>query len=238
MSMIKHFGAHGVTREELAAIKPPDGTDTWFPIKHHAVLQKVEAELSGLDIEVTRTELAVAKEGMEFFATLDLSMPLLDAENLSIGVRNSNNKRFPMGFCIGRRATVCDNLVFSSDVVISKRHTRHGEERYDEGISHGIAQMPSYQEVEARRIEQLTETQVSATEADALILQAAEKKLISWRQAPKVLEQWRKPTFEEHAGLNRYCLLQAFTEVLKTRFQRQPLKAASESIAIQNFLGA
>lgn len=238
MNMILHCGAHSVTREELSTIDAPEGTATWYPVKHHTVLQKVEAELAGLDIEVTGSELAVAKEGMEFFGTLDLNMPLHDFEMMSIGIRNSNNKRFPIGFCIGRRTVVCDNLCFSSDVVISKRHTRNGEDRYEEGISHGIAKIPQFQQIEANRIEHLRQAEITATEADALILQAAEKKLISWRQAPKVLEEWRNPQHQEHEGLNRYCLLQAFTEIMKTRFQSQPLKAAHESIAIQNFLGA
>lgn len=238
MSLITHCGGGQVDRQELARIEPPDSTETWFPLKHSTVLDTVESSLSQAGFGIADMRLATAQDGLEFFATIQLNTLLGDSEALTVGVRNSNNKRFPLGFCVGRRTFVCDNLAFSSDIVISKKHTRFGEERYTEGIHHAVAQLGQYQEVETRRIEALQATPVTPVEADALILRAAEKGVIGWRQAPKVLEEWRNPQFEEHTDDNRYCLLQAFTAVLRNRFDKYPLKAAYESIQIQQFLFA
>jgi len=40
-----------------------------------------------------------------------------------LGIRNSNNMRFPAGLALGVAPFVCDNLCFSGEVVISRRHT-------------------------------------------------------------------------------------------------------------------
>ena len=40
-----------------------------------------------------------------------------------LGIRNSNNMRFPAGLALGVAPFVCDNLAFSGEVTISRRHT-------------------------------------------------------------------------------------------------------------------
>ena len=40
-----------------------------------------------------------------------------------LGIRNSNNMRFPAGLALGVAPFVCDNLCFSGEVVINRRHT-------------------------------------------------------------------------------------------------------------------
>ena len=73
-----------------------------------------------------------------FFGVLDIEAPLAEGVTLSVGVRNSNDKSFPIGFCEGNRTFVCDNVAFSSEVVITKRHTRFGNDRYQEGVAAAI----------------------------------------------------------------------------------------------------
>ena len=42
-----------------------------------------------------------------------------------LGIRNSNNMRFPAGLALGVAPFVCDNLCFSGEVTINRRHTRN-----------------------------------------------------------------------------------------------------------------
>ena len=42
-----------------------------------------------------------------------------------LGVRNSNNKRFPAGLVMGIAPFVCDNLCFFGEVEVSRRHTKN-----------------------------------------------------------------------------------------------------------------
>lgn len=238
MTLNLHSGGEIITRERLAQAPVPEGTDTWHPIAHVEVLDKTEAAIRQAGFEIVETKLALHKDDLEFFGTMQLSSVLCGTEALTVGIRNSNNRRYPIGMCVGRRVFVCSNLAFSSDIVVSKRHTRFGKDRYVEGIHHAVAQLGQFQEIETKRIETLQATPVTPTEADALMLRAAEQGVIGWRQLPQVIEEWRNPEHEEHSAMNRYCLLQAFTAIMRERFEKHPLKAAHETIAIQNFLTA
>ncbi len=165
-----------------------------------------------------------------------MSSQIGDSESLSIGIRNSNDKSFPIGFCCGARTFVCDNLAFSSEIVISKKHTRFGEDRYREGIANAVGSLPQFVAHEQRRIEAMKTRALSEDEANSLILQSAEKHVIGWRAIPDVLREWRSPTCEAFQERTAYSLLNAFTEVLKDRFQSYPLKAAYETISLQKLL--
>ena len=44
-----------------------------------------------------------------------------------VGVRNSHDKSFPAGLVIGASIFVCDNLSFSGEVKLARKHTVHVE---------------------------------------------------------------------------------------------------------------
>src|ERR1043166_8340719 len=106
--LMLHRGAVEVTREELNTYEAPPPTATWFPIAHRVVLDTVLGTLGEAGFQVTRQSLAIAKDGHRFFGTLDLSTTLADGVALSVGVRSSTDKSFPLGWACGSRVFVCD----------------------------------------------------------------------------------------------------------------------------------
>ncbi len=42
---------------------------------------------------------------------------------LTIGIRNSHDKRFPVGMVVGSHVFVCDNLCFSGSIKLTAKHT-------------------------------------------------------------------------------------------------------------------
>jgi len=42
-----------------------------------------------------------------------------------VGLRNSHDKTYPAGLVAGSKVFVCDNLCFSGEVRLSRKHTRH-----------------------------------------------------------------------------------------------------------------
>ncbi|MCA9085867.1 MAG: hypothetical protein KDA81_17530, partial [Planctomycetaceae bacterium] len=110
------------------------------------MLNCVEETLDHAGFQVRRSQLSVSNNNHRFFGVLDIHTPLAEGVSLSVGVRNSNDKSFPIGFCVGNRTFVCDNLAFSSEVVISKRHTRFGNDRYQEGVAAAIERLNEYRE--------------------------------------------------------------------------------------------
>jgi hypothetical protein len=106
-----HAGGRVVTEEELRQYRAPPSEGRWFPIAHHDVLTRVKETLRETGYEVQSQKLALAKQNHRFFGTLDLKTPLASGVHLAVGIRNSTDKSFPLGFCAGSRVFVCDNLV-------------------------------------------------------------------------------------------------------------------------------
>lgn len=150
--LILHRGGRLVEEAELSAIETPAGTDTWFPKPHIEVLTSVKDALTGAGYQIARQSLSVAQDGMRFFGVLDLTAPLCNGVTMAVGLRNSNDKSCPIGFVCGQRVFVCDNMAFTSEIVIAKRHTRHGDVRYLEAMANAVASLESYQKSAERRL--------------------------------------------------------------------------------------
>ncbi len=155
---------------------------------------------------------------------------------MSIGIRNSTDRSTPIGFAAGERVFVCDNLAFSSEVVVSRKHTRFGERRFNDALSRAVLGLRQYQDVAAKRIEALQRFDLSEDAANSYLLQAAEKGVVGWRLLPQVIHEWRNPSHEEFKPRNAWSLFNSFTEVIKDRQKTQPARAAAETIQLQKLL--
>jgi hypothetical protein len=235
-TFVNHKGAHLVQPEELALIKAPPPTDTWFPIAHSDVLGNVRNALIGAGYEIQRQQLSVAHDGHRFFGTLDLSTRINDGSSLAVGIRNSTDKSFPIGWCCGQRVFVCDNLAFTSEIVIAKKHTRFGQERYLEALSNAVASLPSYQKSASAWAESLQHWELSRQEADSLILRSYELGLIGPRLLPDLIKGWRNPEHDEFRAPTGWSLWNAFTAVLRKRQEMHPAEAALTTIRLQKLL--
>ncbi len=231
-----HRGARLVDRQTLDAVDPPEPTDTWFPLKHSAVLDRVANTLLSAGYQIRQQAFALSSDGQRFFATLDLKTAIMDGISLMIGIRNSTDKSMPIGFCAGERVFVCDNMAFSSEVVIARKHTRFGERRFNDALSRAVLCLRQYQAVAQRRIEALRHHVLSEDAANSYLLQAAERGVVGWRLLPKVIEEWRNPQHEEFRPRTAWSMFNSFTEVLKERQRAHPAAAASETIRLQRLL--
>ena len=235
-TLINHCGATLVTKGDLEIIPAPPPTETWFPARHLDVLDRVEETLGNAGFEIRNYQLSVSHGKRRFFGVLDIGAQLVDGVTLSVGVRNANDKSCPLGFCVGNRTFVCDNLAFSSEIVISKRHTRFGSDRFREGIAAAIGQLSDYRTLEAQRIEQLQARELPDRTAESIVLRAWEQGLVGTRLLRPLLDEWRKPTFEEFEDRTAWSMLAAFTHVAKERQRRYPNKAAWEVMQFQAIL--
>src|SRR5204863_10129851 len=110
---------------------------------------------------VIRERLGVTGDGHRFFGTLDLSTPLAEGIALAVGIRNSTDKTFPLGFTAGSRVFVCDNLAFRSELMVRRKHTLHGERSFGNAIAGAVTALGSFRDTEGRRIAAMQATTVS-----------------------------------------------------------------------------
>jgi len=235
-NLVLHRGAKPVTPEELAAYQAPPPRGRWFPLSHGRVLSVVAETLGEAGYAVEKQQLGVLRDGSRFFGTLDLRSPVADGVSLAVGVRNSVDQSFPLGFCAGSRVFVCDNLAFRSELLVRRKHTIHGERDFVRRIAEAVGSLPSFQEQEGLRIERMREAELNDDQADALILRGFERGIVGSRELPRVLQQWRNPPFEEFRPRTAWALLNAFTGAMKERGTSQPQSYAAQTMRLHALL--
>lgn len=235
-NLMLHCGAKAITRDDLNRIECPKPTATWFPLKHADVLHSVLSTLEGSGFGIDRQRLAVARDNHRFFGTLDLKSELAPGVSLAVGIRNSTDMSFPLGFCAGSRVFVCDNLAFRSELLVKRKHTKHGADRFREAIAEAVQTLPQFIAGEARRIELMRSSPVSDTEAESLLLRSYEKRIVSHLVLPHVIRAWRQPDAEEFQPRTTWSLFNAFTGALKPRSQTSPQEFAVQTMRLYQLL--
>jgi len=231
-----HRGARIVNREVLDAVDTPPPTKTWFPVRHGQVLDAVLNTLESSSFRVQKTQLSLSADNARFFGTLDLSTPLVEGTALAVGVRNSVDKTFPLGFCAGCRVFVCDNLAFHSELLVARKHTVNGSTRFQEAIAVAVKSLGQFREAEALRITNMRAFQLSDVQADSLMLRAYERALIPLRTLPQVVQAWRRPSHPEFEDRTLWSLMNAFTGAMKDRSVSNPERFALQTIRLNSLL--
>jgi hypothetical protein len=192
-TLMNHRGAIELDRHALIRIEAPPPTDTWYPIKHAVVLDRVCETLDGAGFGIEAMQLSVARSEQRFFGVLNLKTKVTNECALAVGIRNSTDQSYPIGFAVGERVFVCDNLAFHSELIISRRHTRFGELRFNSVVSQAVLGLHEYQRTAADRISRLQQWELLPIEADAMILRAFEKGFVSTSTLPAIIKEWRQP---------------------------------------------
>jgi len=216
-TLILHRGSRKVERSEVESCEHVEGTSTWFPTPHKTVLETVEGSLTNAGFSIRKSQFALSADNAQFFATLDLASPIVEGVSLAVGVRNSVDKVFPIGMTAGSRVFVCDNLSFNSEIYVSKRHTRFGMNRFDEGISKSIVALAQFQQVEAKRIEHYQACELTEQQAASCLLHAYEQGILSSTLLPQAIAEWRKPSFSAFEPRTAWSLFNAGTFAMKAR---------------------
>lgn len=234
-ALVTHCGAMQVSREELDQFKAPEPTETWFPLAHSYVLDTVRESLSSAGFEVCGTKLAVTRGGSRFFGTLDLTAGLGNGVYLAVGIRNSNDKSLPIGFCAGSRVFVCDNLAFRSEVVVARKHTKRGQIRFAESLTRAVSGLDHFRTVESERIKRMQFMPLSDDAAALYCMQAFDRDIVSHTLLRRIWHQWQEPT-QDWGDKTAWRLLNAFTFCLGNRALTNPQRHAYDTIRVQALL--
>jgi hypothetical protein len=234
--LLNHCGARVVSREDLALVPVPPATKTWFPLGHASVLDTVEKTLGEAGFAIRRSQLSLSRSDCRFFGVLDLESTIATGVSLAVGIRNSVDKSLPIGFCAGTRVFCCDNLAFHSEIVVARKHTRFGSDRYSEALAKAVSGLTQFREAEAARIKRFQYTEIPDTVAESMMLRAYERDIISNRLLPRVIQEWRQPGLEDFQPRNLWSLFNCFTGVLGERQKGDPQKFARLTIALSDLI--
>jgi hypothetical protein len=119
---------------------------------------------------------------------------------------------------------------------VTRKHTRFGQDRFQEAIARAVQSLNQFKEAEALRIRKFQETILPEEWASHLLLKAYERKLVNHLLLPQVLQEWREPQFAEFQTRTLWSFLNAFTTVLRDRQKNNPQQFAATTIALQDLL--
>lgn len=222
--LILHAGARPAEREEVLAHRAPPPEGRWFPVSHGRVLTIVEQTLTECGFRVSGGRYGLSQEAKRFFGVLDLDVGLAEGVSLAVGVRNSVDKSFPIGFAAGNRVFCCDNLAFRAELMVRRKHTRLGETRFAEDIALGVSELGAFQFAETMRIGRMQHSTLTDEMAESMMLRAFERGVISPRELPRVIKEWREPTFDEFQPRTAWSLFNAGTTIFGEGASAQPQK--------------
>ena len=125
LNLCLHCGARTWPARKFKRPRHRPPRRTWVPVPHHRLLEQVETTLTGGGLTVVGQAHALWHEGLRYFGLLEVhNGEAHDDYGLVIGLRNSHDKSFPASIGLGSGVFVCDNLAFSAEVTIARRHTR------------------------------------------------------------------------------------------------------------------
>lgn len=220
-----HKGAHQVERGQLALVATPPRTETWVPIPHHTLLAGVEDVLTRTGFTVVNQSHGLTRDGCRYFGLLQIANghnP--DLFSLVVGVRNSHDKCFPAGLVIGASVFVCDNLSFSGEVKLARKHTVHVHRDLPQLVERAVGQLGHLRQTQEERFLTYQQHEIRDHQAHDLIIQAMDARIVPVTTIPDVLTEWRTPRHPEFAsgGKTAWRLFNGFTEILKGNIDMLP----------------
>ena len=127
----------------------------------------------------------------------------------AVGIRNSHDKTFPAGLVAGTKVFCCDNLAFSGEVQISRKHTRFAERDLSHLTARAVGQLGSRLRNLDERILTYNETRIDDQRAHDIVIRALDAGAITTIQVPEVLGEWRRPSHPEFLPRTAWSLFNA-----------------------------
>ena len=186
--------------DQLKAVKTPEKTATHTPIPHSLLVSKARKALDKAGFSISEEEHALARGGQRYFGGFAL---------------NSSDKSTAASACMGNSMLVCDNMCFSSDVKLARRHTVNILRDLDGMLAKAISRIRSSWADMGQRIEAYKEAEISPEVASNLAVDLAECKALPERDVYKTVKEFRDPRHPEFRGNTLWNLYNAVTENLK-----------------------
>ena len=224
MTLMLHAGSEPVPYEDLREIETPEATKSHVPIPHHRVVDLVKHTLSFYGHEVTFENYGVSEDGLRFFGLLSLRSAYGDYED-TVGLRNSNDKKFPVGISFGSRVFVCDNLAFVGEHTVMRRHTVNAVRDLPSMVMQIIEPLADQREAQHRCFQTYRNTPLSDELADHAIMSMYRDGIINVQRIADVVHQWEEPEYD-WGDRTAYRMFNAATHALEGRVAENPAATA------------
>lgn len=237
-NLLLHCGGRAVDRPSVQRVSTPRATETWTPIPHLELVTQVERTLKSNGLVVGTQAHSLSHEGLRYFGLMEIQRTE-SAEDYCwvLGLRNSHDKTFPAGITAGASVFVCDNLSFSGEVKIARKHTTHIARDLPRLVQSAVGQLMDRWNHQDTRLATYKQTQIEDRTAHDLIVRATDVGVCPNKLVPRVLHEWREPKHTAFEPRNAWSLFNAFTEALKGNLVELPRRTEALHGLLDNHVG-
>ncbi len=226
-SLVVHRGGWEATKADLAAVPVPEPTESYHPVPYGRFIEEVEIHVPRFGLKIQSEQFALAREGTQMFGALTCTNGHGAADYvLAIGLRNSYDRSLSVGLVAGTRTFICDNLAFSGEVKMNRKHTVHVFRDLPDLIYRMLSQVSSMRTRIDGEIAAMKVRELPPTHAHHLMVEAIRANVLPASRLPKVIEAWDEPRHEEFAPRTAWSLFNAFTEVQKGACPRAQMEGS------------
>jgi hypothetical protein len=210
-TIIAHAGSYKVTKEHACSILAPEKTESWNPISHQTFISLVEDTMQHHGWKIAKSEFALNHEDHQMFGVYNLEAENKSDHTLALGIRNSTDKSLPAGLACGSRVFVCDNLAFSAELVMTRRHGINIMDHLPSLVDAAIKRFKYAADDQTKEFGWWKSLAIDVPRATDLICKAVERKVIAPRAIMDVRGEFINPRFPEFQEQNAWNLFNAFT---------------------------
>jgi hypothetical protein len=189
-----HCGGNLHELKDIAKVKTPEPEGKWHPIAHARFIETVRLALKHEGLEIEEEAHSLGRGGAHYFGLLRVARTDEDKNKeygYVVGLRNAHDKQFTASLAAGNQVFVCDNLAFSGEVTLARKHTRHIEDDLPRLTADAVGKLTSSWHTMDERIKRYKQVQVTDSTAHDLVIRAMDLKIVTVTAIPAILDRWR-----------------------------------------------
>lgn len=218
-NLFLHCGGEAVETHELKTVVLPPETRSYKPVGHDVVLGLAEEALGDMGFNFGIQAHGLAAKGQRYFGLVHLLHESMNEQHaLVMGIRNSLDKTFPAALAFGSCVFVCDNLAFTGDVTVSRKHTTNIMRDLPGLVRSAVEHTAVMSDVQDQRFEHYAKRTIQSDEfAHNLIAEMYRRGAVNTSRIGKVIDEYHEPSHDEftEGGHTYWRLFNAATEALK-----------------------
>ena len=215
-NLLLHCGSRSAVRRDVINVSTPRPTETWTPIPHIGLITEVERTLKTNGLSIGNQAHSLSHEGHRYFGLMEIQRSESDEDYCWVlGLRNSHDKTFPAGIVAGMTVFVCDNLSFSGEVKLARKHTRFIARDLPQLVQSAVGNLMHRWHHQDTRLSAYKLAELDDSAAHDLVIRACDVGVCPNKLIPRVLTEWREPRHQAFQPRSVWSLFNSFTEALK-----------------------
>lgn len=243
-TLMAHAGAEMIDRKALRALPAPESRGPAHkPVPHLALVEAIDHAARERGLQIEREAFALQREGDMIFGVVDFKAlgagPDLKVTNgdsgISLGFRGSNDRQMALQMVAGRRVFVCDNLMFSGDMIAMRRKHTRGLDLTSE-VSEGLDRYLVHCGRLNDEVDRLRTFDIDDKMAKLRIFDAFAERVVPVTHFPKVARNYFEPddAMTDCTPRSLWGLHNAFTRVVRGM---RPAPAFAATARLGRFFG-